>query len=168
MLACGQTKRPRSSRFASKHSPSPLHHSTLIMSPRRPRNTNTWPLNGSSARAVCTLAARPLKPERVSVTLAAIQMVRLQVPLGVRPEMRMSVRLDENTQQGAWRCPCELSRHPWIGLFRLLSAQAKEGQQMVANRYRRHATMRFRVLDRVLIRARSWGTARLSPVPAKA
>src|SRR5471030_286807 len=44
LVACGQTKRPFSSRLASRHSPSPVHQSTLIISPRRPRNTNTWPL----------------------------------------------------------------------------------------------------------------------------
>jgi hypothetical protein len=58
LLACGQTKRPRSSRLASKHRPSPVHHSSLIRSPLRPRNTNTWPLNGSSSSAACTLAAK--------------------------------------------------------------------------------------------------------------
>jgi len=41
--ACGHTKRPGSSRFANKHNPSPSDHSTLIRSPRRPRNTNTCP-----------------------------------------------------------------------------------------------------------------------------
>ena len=71
LLACGQMKRPRSSRLACKHKPSPLHHSNLIRSLRRPRNTNTWPLNGSSSSAVCTLAARPLKPERMLVVPAA-------------------------------------------------------------------------------------------------
>ena len=32
---------PRSSLFAKRHRPSPSHHSILIKSPRRPRNTNT-------------------------------------------------------------------------------------------------------------------------------
>src|SRR5450830_545934 len=73
LAACGQMKRPRSSRLASRHRPSPVHHSSLMMSPRRPRNTKTWPLNGSACSAVSTLAARPLKPQRMSVTPAAIQ-----------------------------------------------------------------------------------------------
>lgn len=30
LLACGQMKRPRSSRLANKHWPSPLHHNNLI------------------------------------------------------------------------------------------------------------------------------------------
>ena len=46
LSACGQTKRPRSSRFANRHSPSPSHHSSLIRSPRRPRKTKTCPENG--------------------------------------------------------------------------------------------------------------------------
>lgn len=37
-----------------------------------PRNTNTCPLNGSSANADPTLAASPLKPTRMSVNPAAI------------------------------------------------------------------------------------------------
>ena len=49
-------------RFASRQRPSPVHHSSLIISPRRPRKTNTWPLKGSSAIAVSTFAARQLKP----------------------------------------------------------------------------------------------------------
>jgi hypothetical protein len=36
-------------------------------SPRRPRNTKTWPQNGLAASAVCTMAARPSKPLRMSV-----------------------------------------------------------------------------------------------------
>ena len=40
---------------------------TLMMSPRRPRKTKTWPLNGFSLRAVCTSAANPSKPLRMSV-----------------------------------------------------------------------------------------------------
>jgi hypothetical protein len=37
--ACGQMKRPRSSRLANRQSPSPSHHSSLMRSPRRPRKT---------------------------------------------------------------------------------------------------------------------------------
>ncbi len=44
--ACGQTKRPRSSRLENRHNPSPSNQRTLIKSPRRPRNTNTCPENG--------------------------------------------------------------------------------------------------------------------------
>ena len=50
--ACGQMNRPRSSRLANRHNPSPAHHSNLMRSPRLPRNTNTWPLNGSSSKWV--------------------------------------------------------------------------------------------------------------------
>ena len=42
-LACGQMNRPRSSLFANRHSPSPSNQSSLMMSPRRPRKTKTWP-----------------------------------------------------------------------------------------------------------------------------
>ena len=70
LFACGQMKRPRLGRLA-RHRPSPVHHSNLTRSPRRPRNTNTCPLNESSYSAVWTLAARPLKPERMSVVPAA-------------------------------------------------------------------------------------------------
>src|SRR6266478_526889 len=71
--ACGQVNFPRSSRFANKHSPSPSHHSSLIRSPRFPRNTNTCPENGLSASAVCTIPLSPTKPRRMSVTPATIQ-----------------------------------------------------------------------------------------------
>lgn len=37
--------------FGQTHWPSPVHHSNLMMSPRLPRNTKTWPLNGSSCSA---------------------------------------------------------------------------------------------------------------------
>jgi hypothetical protein len=74
LCACGQMKRPRSSRFANKHKPSPSHHKSLIRSPRRPRKTKTCPENGFSSRTVCTVALNPVKPRRRSVTPAAIQM----------------------------------------------------------------------------------------------
>jgi hypothetical protein len=73
LVACGHTKRPRSSRFANKHNPSASYHKTLIRSPRRPRNTNTYPENGLCYSFVCTCALRPVKPRRKSVTPAAIQ-----------------------------------------------------------------------------------------------
>lgn len=63
--------RPRSSRLANRHSPS-SHQSTLIRSPRRPRNTNTCPPNGSCANFSCTIALNPVKPRRRSVRPAAI------------------------------------------------------------------------------------------------
>ena len=59
---------PRSRRLANRHSPSPLHHSSLSRSPRRPRNKKTWPQNGLCASASCTIAARPFMPRRISVT----------------------------------------------------------------------------------------------------
>lgn len=86
----GQMKRPRSRRLASRHNPSPVHHSTFTRSPLRPRNTKMCPLNGFSANVVCTLAARPLKPQRMSVTPAAIQM---RVPAG-RPTTEVRSRCD--------------------------------------------------------------------------
>src|ERR1700756_4331899 len=63
----GQTKRPRSSRFANKHIPWPSCHSTLISPPRRPRKTNRWPLCGLRLSVSCTSSARPSKPLRMSV-----------------------------------------------------------------------------------------------------
>ena len=77
-FACGQMKRPRSSRFANKHRPSSSAHKILIVSPRRPRKTKTCPENGCCLRIICTCALRPGKPLRMSVTPAAIQM---RVPL---------------------------------------------------------------------------------------
>src|SRR5947207_7921709 len=74
LVACSQTKRPRSSRFANKHNPSPPYQRTLIRSPPRLRNTNTCPENGFCSSLVCTNALSPVKPRRKSVTPAAIQM----------------------------------------------------------------------------------------------
>lgn len=54
LVACGQMKCSRSSRLANRHKPSSLHHSNLMRSPRRPRNTNT-----------------PLELQRVLAILAA-------------------------------------------------------------------------------------------------
>src|SRR5207249_11911570 len=79
LVAGGQMKRPRSSLLAKRHSPSPSHQSTLIRSPRRPRNTNTCPENGFSASAVCTMPLSPTNPRRRSVTPATIQIL---VPAG--------------------------------------------------------------------------------------
>src|SRR6266851_5365241 len=69
--ARGQMKRPRSSRLANRHSPSPSHHNSFNRSPRRPRKQNTWPENGSFPSTICACAARLSKPLRMSVTPAA-------------------------------------------------------------------------------------------------
>ena len=79
LSACGQMKRPRSSRFANRHNPSPSHHNSLIRSPRRPRKAKTCPENGFSFKTVCATALNPVKPRRRSVTPAAIQIC---VPVG--------------------------------------------------------------------------------------
>src|SRR5450830_649312 len=79
LLAWGQTNRPRSNRLINRHTPSLVAQSTLTTLPRFPRNTNTWPAKGSSSSVICTLAARPFMPERISVTPAANQM---RVPAG--------------------------------------------------------------------------------------
>src|SRR5262249_8948136 len=79
LSACGQMKRPRSSRFANKHNPSPSHHNNLIRSPRRPRKTKTCPENGLCSNTVCITALNPVNPRRRSVTPAAIQIC---VPVG--------------------------------------------------------------------------------------
>src|SRR5271156_3865253 len=72
--ACGQVNFPRSSRFANKHRPSPSHQSSLIRSPRFPRNTNTCPENGFSASAVCTMPLNPVNPRPMPVPPATIHM----------------------------------------------------------------------------------------------
>src|SRR5450830_10752 len=56
LSAWGQMKRPFSSRLANRHIPWPSHHSSLMMSPRLPRKTKTWPENGSWVSAFCTKA----------------------------------------------------------------------------------------------------------------
>jgi len=73
LSACGHTKRPRSSRLANRHSPSPSNHKSFTRSPRRPRNTKMCPEKGFSASAVCASAASPSMPLRISVTPAATQ-----------------------------------------------------------------------------------------------
>jgi len=73
MGACGQTKRPSSRRLATMHSPSPLEYSRLMTLPRRLRNANTCTPDGSSSNALYQ-AARRLKPQRISVKPAVIQM----------------------------------------------------------------------------------------------
>ena len=73
LSACGHTNRPRSSRFENRQSPSPSNHNSLIKSPRRSRKAKTWPESGACSSAVCTSALSPVKPRRMSVTPAAIQ-----------------------------------------------------------------------------------------------
>lgn len=55
-LACGQTDRSRSSRFANRHGPSSSAHKILIVSPLRPRKTKTCPENGWCLRIICICA----------------------------------------------------------------------------------------------------------------
>ncbi|KDZ44537.1 hypothetical protein AD41_4995 [Escherichia coli 3-020-07_S4_C3] len=47
--------------------------------PLRPRKTKICPENGSSFSVFCTFEARPLKPQRISVMPAMIQIL---VPVG--------------------------------------------------------------------------------------
>jgi hypothetical protein len=47
------------------------HHKIFTRSPARPRNTNSWPGNGASSSCVWTRPAKPSKPLRMSVALAA-------------------------------------------------------------------------------------------------
>ena len=49
-----------------------MHHERR--SPRRPRKTKTWPDSGCRSSTVWTWALKPIKPRRISVTPAAIQM----------------------------------------------------------------------------------------------
>jgi hypothetical protein len=69
----GQTNRPRSSRFAYRHSPVPSHQRTLILSARLPRNTNRCPQYGFRLSTSCTIMARPSNPRRMSVAPQATQ-----------------------------------------------------------------------------------------------
>src|SRR5437773_4120213 len=56
LVACGHTKRPRSSRFAIKHNPSPSYQRTLLRSPRHQRNTNSSSEKGFCPTLACTHA----------------------------------------------------------------------------------------------------------------
>src|SRR5262249_4646146 len=76
----GHTNRPRSNRFANRHMPWPSCHSTLIRPPRRPRNTNRWPLCGLRLSVSCTSSAKPSKPLRISVCPVASHTC---MPLGI-------------------------------------------------------------------------------------
>lgn len=79
------------------------------------QKTSTWPLYGSSSRAVCTFDARPLKPERISVTPAASQ---TRIPAG-RPIIHAAFpgllpTLPDRTglRCASWLCPAGFrSRH---------------------------------------------------------
>ncbi len=57
--ALGHTNRPRSNRLANRQSPSPSNHKSLTMSPRRPRNTKTWPEYGCAFSTASTCALSP-------------------------------------------------------------------------------------------------------------
>ena len=70
-LAAGQTKRPRSSRLENRQAPWLSHQMIFSRSPRRPRNTNKWPQNGSAASVFSAWAESVLNPRRISVTPAA-------------------------------------------------------------------------------------------------
>jgi hypothetical protein len=72
-MAAAELITTRATRGIRHARPSPSLHSSLTRSPRRPRNTNTWPLKGCSARTVCTFAASESMPQRMSVTPAASQ-----------------------------------------------------------------------------------------------
>jgi hypothetical protein len=76
---CGRVNFPRSSRFANRHSPSPSHPSSVIRSPRFPRNTNTCPENGFSASAVRTIPLSPTNPRRMSVSVMPAT-IQIRVP----------------------------------------------------------------------------------------
>jgi hypothetical protein len=47
--------------LASRHKPSPVHHSNLMKSPRQPLNTNTWPLNGSFLQRHLHFGLQPIE-----------------------------------------------------------------------------------------------------------
>src|SRR5471032_1155446 len=97
--AWGQIKRPRSNRFASNQSPSSVAQSSFTRSPRRPRKMNRWPPSGFSSSAVCTFAASPWNPQRMSVTPAASQ---IRVPAGSA--------ITSDIRAGMLRCARQTSR----------------------------------------------------------
>ncbi len=68
--ACGHTK-GRAPGARKQTQPIATPPQNLTRSPARPRNTNRCPLKGSSASWVCTRAARPSNPLRMSVEPAA-------------------------------------------------------------------------------------------------
>src|SRR5207237_1086820 len=106
LVACGHTKRPRSNRLANRHNPSPSYQRTLIRSPRRPRNTNTWPENGLCSSLVWINALNPVKPRRKSVTPAAIQ-IRVLAGSAIIAASTPTARATERDRH----CPrCALAR----------------------------------------------------------
>ncbi len=104
--AWGQMKRPFSRRLLSRHSPWPSHHSSLMMSPRRPRKTNTWPPNGSCSKTSCATTARPSKPLRMSVWPAASQ---TRVPAG-KPIMAVRATVAGCCADPAWQSQAASAR----------------------------------------------------------
>ena len=105
-VAFGQTKRPRSNRLASNIRPCLSTHSTLMMSPRRPRKTKTWPLNEFSASAVCTSTAQPTKPLRMSVGPAHIGRIpdkQLRLIMAIGAPARLGIRSPQ------WKCAPRLT-----------------------------------------------------------
>src|SRR3546814_13218481 len=58
----GHTNRPFSSRLENRQRPWPSHHSTLRRSPRRPRNSNTWPHQGPPRSVSLPCRARASQP----------------------------------------------------------------------------------------------------------
>jgi hypothetical protein len=72
-LAEGQTNRPFSSRFRNMQAPWPSRQITFTRSPRRPRNTNRCPANGSCFKTASASAASAANPLHMSVTPAASQ-----------------------------------------------------------------------------------------------
>ncbi len=68
-----RAKRPRSSRFVSRHRPSPVDQSSFYLTAAASPEDEDAVDIGSSFSAVCTFAARPLKPLRISVIPATSQ-----------------------------------------------------------------------------------------------
>ena len=83
-FAAGHTNRPFSRRFENRHAPCPSHQMILIKSPRRPRKTNMWPVNGSCFSVCSACAASVVNPRRMSVTPAASQ-TRVFAGTGITP-----------------------------------------------------------------------------------
>src|SRR5688572_28761207 len=128
LSAFGQMKRPRSSRLANKHNPSPSNQSSFIKSPRRPRKTNTCPENGLFSNTVCAIALSPVNPLRRSVTPAAIQISvlagnpiiesDLPLPHARIPDPRF---LQSALVRAPNRSRCIPPLRPWIPVAVLLS-----------------------------------------------
>ena len=63
-FAAGQINRPRSKRLLNRHAPCESRHMILSKPPRRPRNTNRWPENGSCSNVFSACAASVLDLSR--------------------------------------------------------------------------------------------------------